>query len=80
MTNQFDKILRGSFFTTKVNIFHKKNDKSDWINLVSKNKIKFEDFVKENGKSSLKIHSNDDSKSNVFIYKIGRLFIFGHNF
>lgn len=67
MTNQFDKILRGSFFTTKVDIFHKKNDKSDWIGLVSKNKIKFEDFVKENGKSSLKIHSNDDS-SQMYSY------------
>ncbi|MEN8194055.1 MAG: SpoIIE family protein phosphatase, partial [Bacteroidota bacterium] len=62
MSVQFEKILRGSFFTTNVDIFHKKDDLSNWENIVSKNEINFKELINENEQSSFKIHAIKEAK------------------
>ncbi|MDX1699574.1 MAG: PP2C family protein-serine/threonine phosphatase [Melioribacteraceae bacterium] len=62
MAKHFTKILKGSFFTTTVIIYHQKNEKSKWISLVKENDEKLLKQVLKNA-SHLKITSTKDSKN-----------------
>lgn len=61
MAKQFDKILRGSFFTTNISVFHKSNEKSEWVVLISKDGNKIISTLDAVKQGSLKINSNHDS-------------------
>ena len=61
MANQFDKILRGSFFTTNVSLFHKSDEKSEWVTLISKDGNRLKSILDTEEQGSLKINSNLDS-------------------
>jgi len=61
MTKQFDKILRGSFFTTNVSLFHKPDEKLEWVTLISKEGDKLKSILDTEEQGSLKINSNHDS-------------------
>ncbi len=61
MTIQFDKILRGSFFTTNISIYHKVDKNAEWISLISKEGYVLTNNFDSNELGSLKIDSNIDS-------------------
>lgn len=61
MAVQFDKILRGSFFTTNVCIYHRRDKNAEWISLVSKEGIERNDNFDSKKFKSLKIKSNTDA-------------------
>ena len=60
MAKQFVKILSGSFFTTNVNIYHRKNETSEWLSCTPKANKQFKDVLNKSEGSS-KILSNLES-------------------
>ncbi|MCB0750727.1 MAG: PP2C family protein-serine/threonine phosphatase [Ignavibacteriae bacterium] len=70
MAKQFDKILRGNFFTTKVNIFHRDKNTPKWINLINKNVFQHQSEVENFDETALKIVSNSDSSELFTITKL----------
>lgn len=61
MAKHFSRILRGSFFSSNINLFHKVDDISEWESLVVKavNSKKYFDEI--NNEVYSKIHSTEDS-------------------
>ena len=70
MAKQFDKILRGNFFTTKVNIFHRDKNTPKWINLINKNVFQHQSEVENFDELALKIVANSDSSELFTITKL----------
>jgi len=60
MANQFVKVLRGSFFTTSIGIFHKNDDNSKWVTLIAKDDNTIEKIRNISEQDSLKINSNPE--------------------
>ena len=61
MAKHFDKILSGSFITTKVGIYHKTDNTNDWVNLLTKNADLLNSLLGISEENSHKINSNQDS-------------------
>lgn len=70
MAKQFDKILRGSFFTTNISIYHKTEANSEWSSLISKEGSQLEKSLDNAEQGSSKIKS--DSESN-YLYTSSQL-------
>lgn len=63
MAKQFDKILRGSFFTTNISIYHKTETNSEWSSLISKEGTQLEKNFDDEEQGSSKIKSDSDSNN-----------------
>jgi len=61
MAKHFDKILRGSFITTKIGLYHRIDTKSRWASLIEKDESQLKNHIENQEESSLKINSNSDS-------------------
>ncbi len=59
MADQFVKVLRGSFFTTNIGIFHKTDDNSKWITFIAKDGDALKKIQSISEQESLKINSSE---------------------
>jgi len=60
MSMQFMKVLRGSFFTTNISMFHKNDYDSEWRTLIAKDDESIEKISSISEQDSLKINSNEE--------------------
>lgn len=70
MAISFTRVIRGNFLTTKISVFHKTNEDSEWKNLVLNDDLYLEKVNKLTYPSGMDVLSNQDSTELTSISKL----------